>query len=804
MLNQLGGVATVDAKDKDKVIHKKGCITCGQEYDQHESVCPDDGTILTPLNDDKLVGTILADRYEVLEVIGGGGMGLVYKARHRLMNRIVAIKTLHRHLISSAETLKRFQLEAQAASCLSLPNILTIYDFGITNEGQPYMVMDYLEGISLSDILEKEGHLSCERFLNIFSQACAGLAHAHQKGVLHRDIKPSNIMLVNYGDQADFVKIVDFGIAKLLNQGDGSAGTLTRTGEVYGSPSFMSPEQCRGKELDMRSDIYSMGCVMYRSVTGSNPFNGQDIIELLFKQVSEIPQSFEQVCPDFGLPEELEKIIFKAMAKDPSQRYQTMGDLKDAIDHLKDKLLNPKTAVDGVKPLWKRSGGPPEKPPSAPHAIPSAAQPHAEGIAVSSPDPAPLAAGEITSRRNGPSLLDQIPTPSTPPSVQRTTIPPTGHAQSQPQPEARAQESTAAVRRSLSRTGNQQPRVLIGIIAAAVIAIFAGVWFAAKNTQEIPTADQNTGTATETPPAKTAIVTAKSGSFDDCMKTALQALDRQDNNSAEANAAAAVDVATKSGNDAQMGSSLTLLGRVYLAQTNYANAKKNLRDALIYREKKYGRSSVETAETLTYLGKALATTGDFSEAGTILSEALSTQEKKLGAENRTVAQTKIAIADMDEKNKQVDKAQKEYQEALLILSKVSGKWDPAVANVELALAHIYERQKKYAEAEQLAKQALAIKQELLGPTNPEVEQIKDLSAQIAQKLSPSDETSAGTTGTPATSPVTTTTKTVAQVAPTTRSQPPERSHHASHSSSHHGGGEHAVVRRRRAYSMYGF
>lgn len=792
----------MDAKDKDKVIHKKGCITCGQEYDQHESVCPDDGTILTPLNDDKLVGTILADRYEVLEVIGGGGMGLVYKARHRLMNRIVAIKTLHRHLISSAETLKRFQLEAQAASCLSLPNILTIYDFGITNEGQPYMVMDYLEGISLSDILEKEGHLSCERFLNIFSQACAGLAHAHQKGVLHRDVKPSNIMLVVYGDQADFVKIVDFGIAKLLNQGDGGAGTLTRTGEVYGSPSFMSPEQCRGKELDMRSDIYSMGCVMYRSVTGSNPFNGQDIIELLFKQVSEIPQSFEQVCPDFGLPEELEKIIFKAMAKDPSQRYQTMGDLKDAIDHLKDKLTNPKTAVDGVTPLWKRSGGPmvPEKPTPAPHTVPAATSGQAEGKPVAASDSPPTPAGEVTSRRNGPSVLDQIPTPSTPASAQRTTIPPAGQTQAQPQTESRAQESTAAVRRSLSRTGNQQPRVLIGIIAVAVIAIFAGVWFAARSTQETPSSE-NTAVTSETQPAQIAAVATKSGSFDECMKSALQGLDRQDTNSAEANALAAVEAATKAQNDAQMGASLTLMGRVYLAESKYANAKKNLRDALIYRERKFGRDSVETAETLTYLGKALAATGDFTESETTLSEALASQQKKLGSENRTVAQTKIALAEMYDKNKQGDKAQKEYIEALAILSKVSGKWDPAVANVELALAHMYERQKRYAEADQLAKQALAIKQELLGPTSPEVEQIKNLSAQIAQKLTPAPDENGQTETTTQVPPAGTT---PAQVASSTKSPPAERSHHASHSTSHHGAVHEHSVRRRRAYSMYGF
>jgi eukaryotic-like serine/threonine-protein kinase len=341
-------------EQKDKLGTKRACMTCGREFDWDTTVCPDDNTPLTALGEeDQLVGSVLADRYEIMEVIGGGGMGLVYKARHRLMNRIVAIKMLHKHMISSKDTLKRFQLEAQAASCLSLPNILTVYDFGLTNEGQPYMVMDYLEGTSLSDLLEAEHHLAPDRAVNIFIQACAGLAHAHQKGVLHRDIKPSNIMLVQFGEQADFVKIVDFGIAKLLNQG---VGELTKTGEVYGSPSYMSPEQCRGKETDARSDIYSMGCVMYRTLSGRPLFSGDDIIELLFKQVSEPPAPFDA---DLNIPTELESVIFKALAKDPSDRYQNMGEYKEALEKFAEKRAGKTTAtptVEGPMPLWKRHG----------------------------------------------------------------------------------------------------------------------------------------------------------------------------------------------------------------------------------------------------------------------------------------------------------------------------------------------------------------------------------------------------------------------------------------------------------------
>jgi serine/threonine-protein kinase len=317
---------------------RKGCIQCSREFTADLKVCPHDGTILTPFGGDDLVGTVLMDRYEILEVIGGGGMGLVYKARHRLMNRIVAIKMLHKHMVSSADALKRFQVEAQAASCLSLPNILTIYDFGLTDEGQPYMVMDYLEGSSLGDIIEEEGHLAAARALNIFTQVCAGLSHAHQKGIIHRDLKPSNIMLVTFGDQKDFVKIVDFGIAKLLRQNEGGGEQLTKTGEVFGSPLYMSPEQCKGKQLDARSDIYSLGSVMYRSLTGSPLFEGDEVIEFLFKQVSEMPQPFRVICPGLRIPKKLEDIVFKALAKEPENRWQSMAALKDALEQVKAEL----------------------------------------------------------------------------------------------------------------------------------------------------------------------------------------------------------------------------------------------------------------------------------------------------------------------------------------------------------------------------------------------------------------------------------------------------------------------------------
>jgi serine/threonine protein kinase len=334
--------------DDPEPIKNKSCITCSNKFGGDLTLCPHDGTRLVSLNEENLVGTVLDDRYEMQEVLGGGGMGLVYKARHRLMNRTVAIKVLHKHMVSSPDALKRFRLEAEAVSCLNAPNILTVYDFGISNQGQPYMVMDYLAGVSLQDVLEAETHLDVQRSLDIFLQVCLALKHAHEKNIIHRDLKPSNIMLVNADGRSDFVKIVDFGIAKLLGRMDGELGNLTRTGEVFGSPLFMSPEQCRGMPLDPRTDIYSFGSVMYLTLSGKPLFEGDNVLDTFFKQSTQAPEPFSVICPELAIPPEIEAVVFKSLEKDPFARFQSMAELKAKLENVKEKLSGTQLARSTV------------------------------------------------------------------------------------------------------------------------------------------------------------------------------------------------------------------------------------------------------------------------------------------------------------------------------------------------------------------------------------------------------------------------------------------------------------------------
>lgn len=310
---------------------RKLCIACKQEFSGDEITCPNDGTTLTHLTMEASIGSTIGDKYEILAVIGGGAMGLVYKARHMLMKRVVAVKMLHPNMLPDAGTVMRFKKEAEALSCLNHPNILTVFDFGISTQGQPYLVTDYLEGQTLGELLESSELVPWQRTVRIFMQVCSALSHAHKNGVVHRDIKPSNIMLTEFEDQQDFVKILDFGIAKVITEETENSSQLTRTGEVFGSPLYMSPEQCRGKTLDARSDMYSLGCVMFRTLTGQPAFFGQDLVECLYKHVNEAAPSLREVAPEAEIPEDLEQIVLKCLAKNPDDRYQSMVDLKEAL-----------------------------------------------------------------------------------------------------------------------------------------------------------------------------------------------------------------------------------------------------------------------------------------------------------------------------------------------------------------------------------------------------------------------------------------------------------------------------------------
>lgn len=320
--------STVSAADAER--SSKHCPACGQRYPDDYAVCPRDATPLARSHggDDPLLGQVLGDTYEITRLLGEGGMGRVYEARHVRLGRRFAVKVLHSHFVRDPESLARFRREAIAAAAVTSPYVAQVVDVHATRDGCPYLVGELLEGEQLGAVLKREGRLDIPRAVAIARQVCKGLAAAHAAGVVHRDLKPENVMLVPLPGGREIAKVLDFGIAKSL-VGDGQT-SLTRTGVVLGTPAYMAPEQARGSgSIDHRVDVYALGALLYRAVTGRAAFSGDDPTTTLTRVLYEEPERPKALRKD--LPDGLELVIQRAMAKSPEARYSSMMELDEAL-----------------------------------------------------------------------------------------------------------------------------------------------------------------------------------------------------------------------------------------------------------------------------------------------------------------------------------------------------------------------------------------------------------------------------------------------------------------------------------------
>ncbi len=271
--------------------------------------------------------------YRIVERIGSGGMGSVYKAEQPSMNRFVALKVLHARYLSRDDLVSRFRREARAMSQLSHPNTARVYKYGQLDDGSCFFVMEYMEGRNLVQTLKAEGPMDPDRCIGIMAQVCGALEEAHGAGIIHRDLKPENVFLTNQGGTVDFPKVLDFGLAKVTERQMGymSLMNLTQQGTVFGTPEFMSPEQALGATLDRRSDIYSLGLIMYEMLTGKLPFDAKGKREIMTAQVQTAPIPLSERLPRRSFPARLEGVIAKALAKNPADRFPTAAALAEAL-----------------------------------------------------------------------------------------------------------------------------------------------------------------------------------------------------------------------------------------------------------------------------------------------------------------------------------------------------------------------------------------------------------------------------------------------------------------------------------------
>ncbi len=326
------------------------CSQCGEMYEGAEMFCPVDGAKLVSFgseadtldimdtdldayeddSEDAYIGKVIQGRYKVLNKIGEGGMGVVYVAEHVEIEKKVALKVLRDDFSKRPEVVERFRQEARSASKIGHPHIVDVTDFGQLDDGGVFFVMEHLKGCGLNEICRGEP-VPLVRAVTIIEQIARALKAAHDMGIVHRDMKPENVFLVQREERQDFVKILDFGIAKISDR-DNEGKRLTKTGMIFGTPEYMSPEQAAGKELDHRVDVYALGCIMFELFTGEVPYDGDSFMAILTKHMFETIPAIEEINPQTDVPESVRAVVYKAMAKETEDRYDDMDHLREDLE----------------------------------------------------------------------------------------------------------------------------------------------------------------------------------------------------------------------------------------------------------------------------------------------------------------------------------------------------------------------------------------------------------------------------------------------------------------------------------------
>jgi serine/threonine protein kinase len=693
---------------------KEVCTRCGQEFPEGTRFCPNDNSELMMTMIDPLIGTVLPRRYRILSPLGRGAMSVVYKGSYEPLDQIVAIKMLKSHLVSELSSSNRFQQEIKMAGRLNHPNIVGILDFGFTQQHVPYLVMEYLDGRSLGEVLKQEGRLPVSRAIKIFTQCAEALAYAHQSyGIIHRDIKPTNIILVDTSEDTDVVKIVDFGIAKIQSGSglkaavsDDSSLAQTAAGELVGTPLYMSPEQSMGKELDGRSDVYALGCVLYQALTGKPPFVGSTVLETIRMQISAAPESIELARPDLFFPERLQQVIMRCLAKDPRMRFQRMEHLASELEACGRKVESPLSS-DSYRTISSSA---------CLQAIPT---PEDSGLRINFSSSVPwlcalLAVIAIVGTITWGVLTDigkkaavvKVPLPV---DLDWKNTCNEAQAAFSSGSYAQAEEQYKEALDIAKRFRQPDARVATTLNHLAYVYDSEDKLDQAKHSSE-----QAVAVEKQLSPADGALtadtlfnlcrINCELGNVDQAEKFGRQALNLREQTLGHANA----DVAA----------AMQALAEVECKRGNYERANELLTNALPIAQNAIGKESPEVASIMHDLGMVREKQGNLKGAEQLLNRALGIRQKQLGVEHPLVADTLSALGTLDFNMHKDAEAEQLFITALSIRQKCFGEDSSRTAEVYSCLAILYDSIAKYDKAEECYRKAAEIREKVWGKTSP--------------------------------------------------------------------------------------
>jgi serine/threonine protein kinase/Tfp pilus assembly protein PilF len=632
---------------------------------------------------DELLDAVIAEKYQLLERIGEGGMSVVYKALHLQLDRIVAVKIVQdRHAARDPQSMERFRQEARAASSLTHPNVITVFDYGVASNGMAYLVMDFLDGEGLDSVFRRET-LRPRRWVHIFEQVCDALTQAHSKGIIHRDIKPSNIMLVNLPDREDFVKIVDFGIAKLVPGTARGAQQLTQAGEILGSPLYMSPEQCMGQALDIRSDVYSLGCVMYEAFTGTPPIQGENVLAIIYKHIHYTPAEFNASIPEAEIPADLEAVIQRALRKDPAERWPTTSEMRNAITKAARNL-----------------------------------PPDADNLDFS---PDALQARTTIARQSGLDTTAKI-------FLERLSFAEANHGKNSPDLIPILAQMGEYYRRQklhveAEKTYHRAVRILVSKHGAFSPEVADAVFGLAEFYQSL-------GRHKEAEPLLVDLVTIKQKAKNkdkcdlpyilQCLGDVYKFTGRYDE--AESTYVKSLRAGEKlfGKDDIATVATISRLAQVFYMQARYSEAIGFYKRLVAIYEREYGTIHELVADALVSLSINYQCNNQLPQAEAALSRALITQECIFGSDHPSVASTAVFLADFYCATGNHMNAEALYKRALDIRLKHFGQESLDVATAYECLAAYYHDVFRLDDAEQMYKSAISIKKKTLGAGHPDL------------------------------------------------------------------------------------